>query len=178
LQTPKAYLLPSLYPPDRYRTRMASAAILAKDLTSGYLQLFNNATLGRYLFVYSFTYAGQNGSSSVVYGCMQGGQISGGTSVAVQMLKADEPLCEGLVTYGGSFSSGSSTISQVLGNTLAGFYYWPYPYPLAIIPPGQSYVIGVAGSSITMSMGIGWYAGEQTDRAPLITEDVLDLELQ
>jgi hypothetical protein len=173
-KTPRAFLAPSLYPPDRYRLSLMSAAVPSQTLTSAVIGLYNNGQRGRYLFVYGVQVFASLSSSNVIWGVQQSGKLSGGTDVVTYPVKFDEALIEGVVTYkagAGGFPAGSYVL---LGQTLDGSYYWPYQYPVAIIPPGMSFVVNFSGSSVPAGASFQWYSGEPFDEVPLVTMDVED----
>jgi hypothetical protein len=177
VKTPRAFLAPSFYPPDRYRNSLMTACQPSTENSSPFFTLYNNGQRGRYLFLYGLQLWTNFASADTLFGAFGQGIPASSTAVVTLPIKQDEPTGEGVCYYGTGAGGFPAGVGYVLGSTIGGFYKWDALYPLAIIPPGQNFGITYAAASVTWGASMQWYAGEPDDRMPLITMDVEDFAL-
>jgi len=172
---PPRSIFASIYPPDRYRhVLMTAAAAQVGPVSTPSISLFNNDQRGRYLFLYGFEYAPQANANTPLDCYVFKGQVTSGTTVTTFPVKVDQGADSGIAQYGtGAGSSGATSIMPI-GSNNGQYYYWPYQFPICILPAGYSFITSSHQSSETFSFGLQWYMGEPLDFRPLLTADVED----
>jgi hypothetical protein len=171
---PRLSVWSSTYPPDRYRNALMTAAGFQVAPTNDFFSLYNNDTLGRYLFLYGVEVTAQSASAAPVDAFGAHGKQTGGTDVATVAVKFDEPITAGVATFGPGTGFTNVTQLHTIGSNEPGTYHWPYKFPAAIIPPGFSYGLSTHTSGATFSFSFQWYVGEPLDFRALLTQDVAD----
>ena len=165
----------SIFPPDRYRNALMTACgAQVGPVSTPAISLYNNDTLGRYLYVYGFQYAPQAAQQTPLDAYWFKGQVTSSTTVTTVPLKLDEKISAGIVQYGAGAGSSGAVPIATLGSNEANWYNWPNQWPIIILPPGYSFATSSHQSSEIFSFSLQWYAGEPLDYRPVLTEDVFD----
>jgi hypothetical protein len=171
---PRLAIWSSTYPPDRYRNALMTAAGFQVDPTNDFFSIYNNDTLGRYLYLYGVEVTAQTAGVQPLDAFAGQGKQTGGTDVKTVPVKLDEAITAGVATSGPGTGFTSSFQLHTIGSNAVGFYHWPYSFPAIILPPGFSYGISTHTSGATFSFSFQWYMGEPLDYRPILTQDVAD----
>lgn len=149
--------------PDWFIHRMMGAAVAvgSKAANYAYIALFNNDTVGRYIYLTALNFQTSTANGFCYFGLIQG-NTAGGTTQAVP-LDPLVPVDAGVVV--GNFSTtqfvggklSSSFASAILGGSSTGSYDWPYEWPIAAVPPGWCAILETAVTGQSLNGTFWWF---------------------